>query len=39
MKLLLALALLLSVGCELEPRRGAEPVVTGIGRSETSVKF
>jgi hypothetical protein len=39
MKPLLLLALLMTAACELTPRQGAEPVVTGLGRAETSVEF
>lgn len=39
MRPLLLLALLLTTACELSPRNGAEPVITGIDRTETSVTF
>lgn len=33
------LILLLTAACDLTPRLGAEPMVTGLGRTETSVEF
>ncbi|MGO4908416.1 hypothetical protein ACEN2J_08805 [Pseudorhodobacter sp. W20_MBD10_FR17] len=37
MKPLFVLALVFISACDLSPRTGADPMVTGMGRTETSV--
>jgi hypothetical protein len=39
MKLLLALTVMLTSACQFQPRDGAEPMVTGMGRTDTSVEL